>query len=85
MTDPDPKEQVGKNTDVVFEVIVSPLQFTLVPSDEHSIEQEVTPEPTVDESNDDVPNVDIRSRYELPPRSTRGVHPKRYDLEFDSQ
>ena len=26
-----------------------------------------------------------QGRYELPPRSTRGVPPKRYDLDFESQ
>ena len=44
----------------------------------------VTPKPVIDISNDDVPSVDIPSRYELPPRSTRDVPPKRYDPEFES-
>ena len=85
MIDQDPKEQVGETTDIVSEAIVSPLQFIPVPSDEHPTEQEVTPEPIIDTSNDDAPSVDIPSRYELPPRSTRGVPPKRYDPEFESQ
>ena len=104
MIEHDPKEQVGETIDVDFEVIVSHLQFTPVPSNEHPTEQEVTPEPfthvpsnehpteqevtpepLIDISNDDVPSVDIPNRYELPPRSTRGVPPKRYDPEFESQ
>ena len=85
MIDSDPKEHVGETTDVASEVIVSPLQSTPVPSNEHPTEQEVTPEPLIDISNDDVPSVDIPNRYELPPRSTIGVPPKRYDAEFESQ
>ena len=34
-------------------------------------------------SNDvlsNIPNVEISNMYELPPRNTRGVPPRRYDL-----
>ena len=85
MIDLDLKEQEGETTDVVSEDMVSPLQFTPVSSDEHPTEQEVTPKPLIDISNHDVPSVDIPRRYELPPRSTRGVSPKRYDPEFESE
>ena len=30
-------------------------------------------------------SVEVRNRYEQPPRSTRGVPPKRYDLKFETQ
>ena len=33
----------------------------------------------------DVPSVKSPLRYELPPRSTRGILAKRYDLEFKAQ
>lgn len=32
-----------------------------------------------------IPNVEISSKYELPARSTRGVPPKRYDPEYELQ
>lgn len=38
----------------------------------------------VDISNH-VVNNDALDIYELPPRSTRGVPPKRYDLEYEAQ
>ena len=62
MIDPNLKEQVGETTDVVSEVIVSLLQFTPVPSNEHPTEQEVTREPLIDISNEDVPSVDIPNK-----------------------
>ena len=33
----------------------------------------------------DMPNVEIPNRYELPPRSTRGIPPRIYDPEFEAQ
>ena len=60
----DPKEQVGETTDVVSEVIVSLLQFTLIPSDEHPTEQEVNPKPLIDISKRSDPEFESqRSRY----------------------
>ena len=44
MIDQDPKEQVGETTNVVSEVIVSPLQPILVLSDGHPKPQEVITE-----------------------------------------
>ena len=41
-------------------------------------------EMTNDEPND-VASVEMSSMYELAPRSTRGVPPKRYDQEFEEQ
>ena len=32
-----------------------------------------------------MPSVTVLRKYELPPRSTRGVPPRRYDPEFESQ
>ena len=37
----------------------------------------MTPEPLIDIFNDDVPNVDISSRYKSSSRNRRGI-PKRY-------
>ena len=36
-------------------------------------------------SDNDMPNVEIQNKYELPPRSTRGIQSKRYDPEFEAQ
>ena len=38
-----------------------------------------------DDMLDDVPNAEISNRYELPPRSTRGIPLRRYDPEFEAQ
>ena len=40
---------------------------------------------TNDDMLNDVPNVEISNRYELPPRSTRGLPPRRYEPEFEAQ
>ena len=47
--------------------------------------QEVLTEPDP-QTNDDISGVvNSPCRYELPPRSKRGVPPRRYDPEFESQ
>lgn len=84
MIDVEPKEQVGGTTDVVSEDIVSLLQTT----DEHL--HPLPPKVTFDSlhTNDDVIEpvpIIMPTRYELPPRSTRGIPPKRYDLDFEAQ
>ena len=63
MIDLDIKEHEGMIDDVLFEVIVYPLQFTPVLFDEHPSKQEVRFESLIDISNNDVPSVDIPNRY----------------------
>ena len=84
--DLDPKEQAGNPTDAVTETIVIHSPHTIpVPSDA-SQGVELGSEPQEVLTNDDVPSATENScRYELPPRRTRGVPPKRYDLEYESQ
>ena len=82
----DPKEQVGKTTEVLPETIVSPLKSIPILPDEQPIlsdEQEVISEnPQVTVTNhDSVTETPIK--YELPSKSTRGV--PSYDLEFEAQ
>ena len=85
----DPKEQVGTTTDIATDIVTeSSPQTTPVP--EHPVEQEVTPSslpPFIDISTDDIvpSSVTVPRKYELTPRSTRGMPPKRYDPEFESQ
>ena len=88
--DLDPKEQVGTLTDVATEdMVLSSPQTTPILSDasrespgtkEHL---EVHPEPDLEITNN-IPVVDEPCKYELPPRSTRGVPPKRYDPEYEA-
>lgn len=80
MTNTEPKEQVvGETTDVVPENIVSsPLQESQSPvtTIEHPEPQEVSSEQTpidTDTNPIDTITVSMPNRYELPPRSTRGV------------
>lgn len=82
----DPKEQVAITTDVVTETDAPPSPHSS-PVPEHLAENEVTPESPTNDTNNNMPSEDanIPKRYELPPRSTRGVPPKRYDPEFESQ
>ena len=85
--DHDPTEQVGNPTAVATKDIVHPPPQTTPALSEASgeqSEQEVTPEPLIDITND-VLSVESPRRYELPPRSTRGFPPKRYDPEFEAQ
>ena len=39
----------------------------------------------IENNSDDVVNVDIPNWYELSPRRTRGIPPRRYDPEFEAQ
>ena len=90
--DLNPKEQVGNPTDIATEniVLLSPQTFPTL--SEASNDQEVACESqeVLTESepqiNDDISGiVNSPCRYELPPRSKRGVPPRRYDPEFESQ
>ena len=83
----DPLEQVGNTADTATDHIVSSPQITPVLSDEHPRELEVTPKLFFDDMPGTVPTDDvllsndvlnIQNRYELPPRSTRGIPLKRY-------
>ena len=79
--DHDPTEQVGNPTVVVTEDIVHlPPQTThvLFEAFGEQSEQEVIHEPLIDIAIE-VPSVESPRRYELPPRSTRGIPPRRYD------
>lgn len=84
--DLDSKEQVGKINDIVTETIISPLQPTLIPSDEHPTTQEVIHKPheTVNSELHPISNVEILDMHELPPGSTIGVSQTRYDLKFEA-
>ena len=74
----DPKEQVDNTTVTVTKTTVLP------PTHSIAAEQEVTPSST--DINDDVMSSDnVPRRYELTPRSTRGIPPRRYGPEFESQ
>ena len=81
----DPKEQVDVTTDTVTETIVpQPTHSTAIP--EYPDEQEVIPNsPDTDTNNNVMSSDDVPWRYEFPPRSTRGIPPRRYDPEFESQ
>ena len=85
--DRDLKEKVGETIDVVTEDIVSPLPTTPVLSNEHPISQEVISQnqQVIDTNFPSIASNDVPSRYELPPRSTRRIPPRRYDLEFETQ
>ena len=88
----DPLEQVGNTTNTAnTDNIVPPSQTTSVLSDEHPTELKVTSdlllenvlnEISTDTSGslfyrpNDMPNVELRSIYDLSPRSTRGVLPR---------
>ena len=84
---PEPKEQVNEITNVVPEDIVTPLQSTPVLPIEHPKPEEVNSDvpQVIDNSSENVVEVDILNRYKLPPTSTKGIPPKRYDLEFVAQ
>ena len=80
----DPKEQIDDTTVTVTETTVPlPTQSTAVP--EYPAEQEVIPNSPDTDTNDVISSDDVPRRYELPPRSTRGIPPRRYDPEFESQ
>lgn len=95
---PDPITQVGNTTDVAPETSVSPRLTTPVPSDEHPSDDLSTAEvdsenpgtDTITETNtttetNTIPSCSVPNRYQLPPRSTRGVPPRRYDPEYEAQ
>ena len=94
MINPQPKEQVSETADVVFKDVLSSLQPTpVLPIEhqilpiEHPVLQEVilnVPQ-IIDNNSDDVIDVDIPNKHKLPPSSTRGIPPRRYDLEFEAQ
>ena len=80
----DPKEQIDDTTVTVTETTVPlPTQSTAVP--EYPAEQEVIPNSSDTDTTDVISSDDVPRRYELPPRSTRGIPPRRYDPEFESQ
>lgn len=70
--------------------LVSPLYYCPVPPNEHPSSPEnpfnVPSEQidTIDNNPIDIVTVSMPNRYELPLISTRGVPPKRYDLEFEA-
>ena len=79
----DPKEQVNDTTVTITETTVLPPTHSIsVP--EYPAEREVTPSFT-DTNNDVISSDNISRRYDFPPRSTRGIPPRRYDPEFESQ
>ena len=89
--DLDPKEQVGTPTAVATEdmVLFSPRIARILsdasresPGTKENLE--VHPKSNLEITND-IPPVDEPCRYELSPRSTRGVPPKRYDPEYEAQ
>uniref|UniRef100_A0A803M8T8 GAG-pre-integrase domain-containing protein n=1 Tax=Chenopodium quinoa TaxID=63459 RepID=A0A803M8T8_CHEQI len=91
----DPTTQVDSTTDVASpEVTVpsSPLQSTPDSPTEHPTEDVVISSEVNTENSDlcdlpitdpVVPSENCPNRYELPPRRTRGVPPKRYDPEYE--
>ena len=86
------KEQVGSPADIATENIVLLSPQTSLTLSEASSEQEAVCETQEVKTkldsriDDDIPDtVNPPCRYELPPRSKRGVPPKRYDPEFESQ
>lgn len=72
---------------------MTPYKINYTPQDipvpEHPPpEQEVIIDPDPSIPNDDIvvaSTGDVTRKYELPPRSTRVVPPRRYDPEFESQ
>ena len=95
--DHNPIEQVGNPIAVATKYIIHPPSQTIHVLFEASGEQskqEVILEPLIDIANDVVPNVESPRRYELPPRSTRGIPPprstrgippRRYNPKFEAQ
>ena len=67
-------------------MVLPPPQTTpdLPEASEDQSKQEVTPELLNDFAND-IPSVEEPCRYELPPRSTRGIPPRRYNPKFEAQ
>ena len=83
------KKQVGTTTDISNDIVTEPSSQTTTLVPEHPAEQEVTPSPTapfIDISTDYIvpSSVVVPRKYNLPPQSTRGIPPKRYDPEYES-
>ena len=87
MIDSEPKEQLGDTTDVVSKDIVSPLQpIPVLPIEHPEPEEENFYVPQMIDNNSKIfLDADIQNRFELPPKSTRGIPPKRYIPEFEAQ
>ena len=90
--DLNPKKQVGNPTDIATENIVLLPSQPLPTVSEASHDQEVACEPQEvltepePQTNDDISGiVNSPYRYQLPSRSKRGIPPRRYDPEFESQ
>lgn len=94
---PDPTTQVSNTTDVAPEASVSPpsvspIMSTPVSSNEHPSDDLSSAEVNSENSGTDTiietnifPSDSVPNRYQLPPRSTRGVPPRRYDPEYEAQ
>ena len=85
-----PKEQVGTTTDIATDIVTEPSPQTTNPVPEHPAEQEVTPSspaPFIDISTKYIvlSSVAVPRKYNLSPQSTKGMPPKRYDPEYESQ
>ena len=94
MVDPDPTTQVGNTIDVAPEAADSlPLPSTPNPPNEHLSNDISSVEVPSDSSSvsynmpeiNPVSSESEQNRYELPPRSMRGVPPRRYDPEYEDQ
>uniref|UniRef100_A0A803KSV8 Reverse transcriptase Ty1/copia-type domain-containing protein n=1 Tax=Chenopodium quinoa TaxID=63459 RepID=A0A803KSV8_CHEQI len=99
MVDPDPTTQVGNTIDAASEAVDSlPLQSTPDypvehPSDNNPSEEVPSEEVPFEQSPvsynmpeiNPVSNESEQNRYEFPPRSTRGVPPRRYDPAYEDQ
>ena len=87
ITNHDPTDQVGNLIAVSTDDMVLPPPKTtpaLSKASREQSEQELILDPLIDIAND-VPSVELPRRYELPPRITRGIPPRRYDPEFEEQ
>uniref|UniRef100_A0A803LQS3 Reverse transcriptase Ty1/copia-type domain-containing protein n=1 Tax=Chenopodium quinoa TaxID=63459 RepID=A0A803LQS3_CHEQI len=88
MVDPDPTTQVGNTTDATPAVVSLPLRSPPNPPNEHPSEEVPSESSPVSYNMPEinpVSNESEQNRYELPPRSTRGVPPRRYDPEYEDQ
>ena len=84
-----PNEQVGTTTDIATDIVTESPPQTTTPVPEHPTEQEVTSSttaPLIDISIDCIvpSSAVVPRKYNLPPRSTRGMPPKGYDPEYES-
>ena len=78
----DPTEQVGITIDIFTETTVPPSPQS-TPVLEYPSKQEEITDPSIDDANNNVPSDNVPRRYELPPRSARGVPPNRYDRSLN--